>query len=190
MRAVVVYESMYGNTRAIAEAIATGLGERVDVTVLHADDANAEAIKGTDLVVVGGPTHMHGLSTSLSRRAAAQATEEDGHGHLEPHAGDSAGLRSWLAHFSGTGLLAAAFDTRLDRSAALTGAAARGIARRLRRQGCTLVAKPESFFVIDGEGPLEDGEVARACAWGAALATHIPPEALSSVSPNREGAQR
>ena len=188
MRAVVVYESMYGNTRQSRRRLRLG-----SVSVSTCSSARRRCQRRGDQR--DRPRSRRGPAPCMAsrhpcRRAAAQATEEDGHGPLEPHAGDSAGLRSWLAHFSGTGLLAAAFSTRFDRSAALTGAAARGIARRLRRQGCTLVAKPESFFVIDSEGPLEDGEVARACAWGAALATHIPPEALSSVSPNRAGAQR
>lgn len=176
MRAVVVYESIYGNTHAIAEAIGAGLGEHADVAVLPVADADAEALQGTSLLVVGGPTHMHGLSTSLSRRLAAQAAEEDEHIHVEPQAADAPGLRAWLSGLSGDELRAAAFDTRLDRSAALTGAAARGIARRLRGRGCTLVAEPESFFVTDSEGPLEDGEAARARAWGASLATNVPAE--------------
>ena len=164
MDALVVFESMYGNTRAIAQAIAEGLGRAPVRSVLEATDASA------DLLVVGGPTHMHGLATSGSRKMAAEAVKEDGHGELEPGAVEDPGLRQWLRDLpTVAGGRAATFDTRLDRSAALTGSAARGIARRLRRRGYDVVAS-ESFLVQDAEGPLEEGELERARAWGAQLA--------------------
>jgi hypothetical protein len=188
VRAVVVYESVYGNTRAIAEAIAAGLGDHADVALRRVADADAETLRDARLLVVGAPTHMHGLPTSWSRRLAARAAEEDGHTGVEPHASEGPGLRTWLSQVAGGDLSAAAFDTRIDRSAALTGAAARGIARRLHRRGCTLVAEPESFFVEDSEGPLEEGEVARARAWGSSLAARIEPEATSHSASHREGA--
>jgi Flavodoxin domain len=165
MNALVVYESMYGNTRAIAEAIAEGLGGATVQSTREVADGSA------DLLIVGGPTHMHGLTTSASRRMAAEAVKEDGHGELEPGATDAPGLRQWLRELpKAHGARAATFDTRVDRSAALTGSAARGIARRVRRRGYNIVAS-ESYFVQDGEGPLEDGELERARAWGAELAT-------------------
>ena len=165
MDALVVYESMYGNTRAIAEAIAEGLGGAV------LRSTREEADPSADLLIVGGPTHMHGLATSGSRKMAAEAVKEDGHGALEPGATDDQGLRQWLRDLPKVdGGRAATFDTRLDRSAALTGSAARGIARRLRRRGYRVVAS-ESYLVQDAEGPLEDGELDRARAWGAELAT-------------------
>jgi hypothetical protein len=169
--------SIYGNTRAVAEAI----GERAEVLVVNVAEVDAGALQGANLLVVGGPTHMHGLSSSLSRRLSARAGEEDGHVHVEPHAADGPGLRGWLSDLSGGELGAAAFDTRLDRSPAVTGAAARGIARRLERRGCRLVAEPESFFVVESEGPLEDGEAARARAWGATLAAAALSEAVPAA---------
>ena len=170
-RAVVIYESIYGNTRAVAEAIAAGLADHMEVTVapVGGAGAGAGALQGARLLVVGGPTHMHGLSTAMTRRMAAQAAEEDGHAPVEPEAARDPGLREWLRDLDGAGYAAAAFDTRIDRSAVLTGTAARGIAKRLHRRGCTSAAKAESFFVDDGEGPLADGELERARAWGASL---------------------
>jgi Flavodoxin domain len=166
MRALVVYESIYGNTRAIAEAIGDGLTPlgQVDVRPVHeADDA------GADVVVVGGPTHMHGMTSSLSRRMAVKAGEEDG-AEIEPGAREEIGLRQWLGQRSGEGRHAAAFDTRADAKPALTGAAARGIGRRLRRAGFSQITDPESFLVEDAEGPLAQGELERARAWGARIA--------------------
>ena len=174
MDAIVVYESVFGNTRAIAEAIADGLGS-VPVVPVH------EAANGrdpVDLLVVGGPTHMHGLATARTRHLAVEAAIEDGAGHVEPHATDEPGLRSWLRDLTpGVAHHAAAFDTRLDKSPWITGVAAHGIARRLRRHGLDVVST-ESFLVEEFEGPLEQGEVDRARAWGAELAA-----SLASPSP-------
>ena len=176
MRAVVVYESIYGNTRAVAEAIAAGIGEVGEVEVLSVSAAAPAALSDAQLVVVGGPTHMHGLSTELSRRSAAQGASEDGHHtKLDPDATTGPGLRSWLSALPHSERSAAAFDTRIDRSALLTGTAARGIARRLRHHGYAIVADPESFFVTESEGPLEDDELTRARAWGVALAARVSP---------------
>jgi hypothetical protein len=168
MNALVVYESMYGNTRAIAEAIADGLDNAAETTVRPVHQAGVE-LDGIDLLVVGGPTHMHGLATGLSRRASAQAAQEDGLA-LEPGATEEPGLRSWLRELPrGRPVRSAAFDTRADKAAALTGSAARGIARRLRHRGYDVVAR-ESFLVEDSEEPLAAGEAERARAWGAELA--------------------
>jgi hypothetical protein len=169
MKALVVYESMYGNTRAIAEAIAEGMGGSPVRSVQEAGPSPDQR----DLVVVGGPTHVHGLATSLSRRMAAEAAKEDGHAAVEPGATADSGLRTWLHELASCdGIRAAAFDTRIDRSPALTGSAARGIARRLRHRGYDVIAN-QSFFVQDAEGPLEDGELERARAWGRELARQL-----------------
>jgi hypothetical protein len=169
MKVLVAYESIYGNTRAVAEAVAEGLRPLADVSVLPLHEADLSAVLDADLLVVGGPTHMHGLSTSMSRRMAAQAGDEEDVA-VEPGAADGPGLRGWLSERRGEGRQAAAFDTRADRSAAMTGAASRGIARRLRRRGYDLVADPESFLVEDTEGPLADGELERARDWGRTVA--------------------
>ena len=115
---------------------------------------------------------MHGLPTSLSRKMAAKGSEEEGV-PLDPSATADPGIRSWLSEQGGDGRAAAAFDTRIDKSPALTGSAARGIAKRLRGRGFELAAAPESFFVDDAEGPLAEGEIERARAWGRTLASSI-----------------
>ena len=164
MNALVIYESMYGNTHAVADAIAAGLGAETR-PVHEAGSVPADL----DLLVVGGPTHMHGLTTSLSRKMAVSAAKEDAAG-VEPGATDEPSLRQWLRDLDVPGATrAAAFDTRGDARAAVTGSAARGIARRLRRHGLDVVDS-QSFLVADSEGPLEEGELERARAWGASLA--------------------
>ena len=162
MKAIVVYESIYGNTRAIAEAIAEGLGGAPAVS--PADAAQA------DLLVVGGPTHIHGVATPRSRRAALDAPG----GATAAAATPEPGLRDWLAKLSRADhARAAAFDTRLDKPEWLTGAASHGIAKRLRRHGYTVV-DTSSFLVAGNEGPLLDGELERARRWGTELAAAFP----------------
>ena len=172
MNALIVYESMYGNTRAVAEAVADGLGGDWTTTVRSVHEAGAVP-DDVDLLLVGGPTHMHGLSTALSRSMAASAAKEDA-GKLAPGATEDPGLRSWLRDLPRrSGAQAAAFDTRGDARAAVTGSAARGIARRLRHHGYDVVGI-ESFLVADAEGPLEEGELDRARAWAAGLVAAHP----------------
>jgi hypothetical protein len=170
MRAMVVYESMYGNTRLVAEHIALGLSDGYDVTVRTVDEVLEAPQPEPDLLVVGGPTHVHGLPNRRTRQAASDAAEKPGSGLvLEPSA-IGPGVREWLARMGeGACEAAAAFDTRIDAPAALTGRASKGIAKRLRRCGFGLVAEPESFLV-DKHNHLLPGEAERATAWGAALA--------------------
>jgi sulfite reductase alpha subunit-like flavoprotein len=172
MKAVVVFESMYGNTRAIAEAVAKGLeaSSGADVTVAPASQADAEMIRQADLLVVGAPTHAHGMSHPGTRRAAAEAAaKHDSKLQLDPSAGvDGGGIRDWLAHLDARGGVSAAFDTRLDAPAIFTGRAAPKIARQLRRHGFAAVTEPESFLVTK-DTELCPGETARAQDWGTRL---------------------
>src|ERR1700760_1477802 len=78
MRALVVYESMYGNTHAVAVNIAAGLSTRHDVTMVPVTRATPELVAAADLLVVGGPTHMHGMSRPASRRMAADTARKEG----------------------------------------------------------------------------------------------------------------
>jgi Flavodoxin len=177
MNVTIVYESMFGNTHEVAEAIAEGVrvaGPGADVQCLPVGDAAAERVATTDLLVVGGPTHMRGMTSGLSRRMGisgeekAEAKGEPAH-EIEPDA-EGPGLREWFDGLPKVrdGHQGAAFDTRL--ASALAGGAARGIARRLRGRGYRLVSDPEGFIVDDAYGPLRPGEVERAKQWGAQLA--------------------
>lgn len=173
MKAVVVYESIYGNTAQVAQAVAEGLREGVEVVVMPASDNVRIALDDADLLVVGGPTHVHGMSTEMSRRAAAADVKTAERTGVEP-ALEGEAVRQLLHDVGeGDGMGAAAFDTRIHKARVLTGSAARGIARRLARHDFALVAEPESFFVADTAGPLEEGERERAVEWGRMLARTV-----------------
>lgn len=171
MRAVVVYESMYGNTHRVAAAIGVGLEDGFDVAVVPVAQADLAVLKDADLVVVGGPTHMHGMSRGSTRKGAADsARKADSDLTLEPEA-QGPGLRDWLDSL-GKGRYhasAAAFDTRMAGPSAFTGRASKGVSRALRHHGFDLVAKPESF-VVTKENHLGPDEADRARTWGARLA--------------------
>ncbi len=171
MRALVVYESMFGNTRHVAEAVARGLSEGGSVRVLPVVEAAAVDPGDYDLVVIGGPTHVHGMSRETTRQSA-QESAENSHGRLtmEPD-GAVVGVRDWIDSFSGIPGRAAAFDTRFDAAPLLTGRASKRIDKHLRSSGFTMLAAPESFLVTAKETRLLPGEEARAQAWGELLAT-------------------
>jgi len=172
MKTVIVYESMYGNTRVIADAIAQGLGPECEAAVVPVSQARPQLLDGADLVVVGGPTHVHGMSRASTRKGAAEAARKPG-SQLTLEAGaEGPGLRDWLADLGPVNAPAAAFDTRVEGPAVLTGQASKGIARLLRQHGLTMAAKPESFLVTKAN-QLRDGEQDRARNWGRHLASNV-----------------
>jgi menaquinone-dependent protoporphyrinogen IX oxidase len=171
VRALVVYESMYGNTHVVADNIADGLRGTYEVTLVPVSEATADLVAETDLLVVGAPTHMHGLSTASSRQLARKAVAKPESGlTLDPDAGGLA-LRDWLSGLPASldTRLAAAFDTRLAGAPVMTGRASRGVGRLLKRHGYFLIAPPESF-VVTKQNTLVEGEPVRARQWGEALA--------------------
>ncbi|MEU0465212.1 flavodoxin domain-containing protein [Amycolatopsis sp. NPDC006131] len=164
MRALVVYESMFGSTEDIAREIAKGLSAAMQVEVTNVDDA-PEQPEGFDLVVAGGPTHVHGMSRASTRESARKQAVTD--------IRSRSGLREWMDGLAPPtpGTRAATFDTRIDKPAWLVGSAAHGAAKGLRRKGYALAAEPASFFVDGAEpGDLHAGERERAREWGASLA--------------------
>jgi flavodoxin len=182
MRAVVIYESMYGNTHTIADAIARGLAPGNEVTVVPVAKAAPELLDGAGLVVVGGPTHIHGMSGTRSRQAAVEAARKDGSRlTLEPHA-QGPGLRDWFGTVGQIRGCGAAFDTRVDGPAVLTGHASKGIAKLLSRHGLTEIAPAQSFLVTK-DNQLPPGEEDRAEQWGRELAAKLPAAAAPLIPP-------
>lgn len=165
MRALVVYESMFGNTEAVARAVAGGIQESMAVDIVEVGAAPDAVPEDVSLLVVGGPTHAFGMSRPATRiDAARQALTIIS---LER------GIREWLkglpARTSAT--QATAFDTRV--TSRVTGSAARVASRRLGRLDYPLVAAPEGFRVTGVRGPLIDGELDRARVWGMALGAAV-----------------
>jgi hypothetical protein len=170
MRALIVYESMYGNTHFIADRIAAGFGAADEVRVVAVRDATADLVDWADLLVVGGPTHVHSLSRETTRRSAREAAAKStSHLTMDPSS-DGPGVRDWFGGLAALhGKDAAAFDTRLDAPPIFTGRASKGIEHRLEHSGATLITAAESFLV-NRDNQLVDGEAARAARWGQALA--------------------
>lgn len=167
MRALVVYESMFGNTRTIAEAIGKGLSTELVVDLCEVGSA-PRSTDGHDVLLVGGPTHAFTMSTRQTRSDTLQKAT----GRAVP---TEAGIRDWIGgvapHRDRTPFVT--FDTRYDRPLWVTGSAARRAASRLRRRGFERMAPSMSFFVTDAEGPLVAGEQARAFEWGERLAVRL-----------------
>lgn len=173
MKALVVYESMYGNTRHIAEAIAGGLRMSVPTNLWLARDAAVADLDDVELVVVGGPTHAWGVSSRRTRDAAVVDAGKHPD-HLLENASVVAGVREWLHAMKRQGRCrAVAFDTRLGKPKLLTGSAARAIQRKLRRAGFTTFDRAHSFTVTASAGPLSPGEIERAEQWGEAMGRKI-----------------
>lgn len=163
MRTLVVVESSFGNSRAVAEALAEGLAAELGDADVRSVGKTPTELAGIELLVVGGPTHAFGMSRDQTRADAVRQGA--------PAETSGPGIREWLAGLDPPARLqVATFDTRVAKVRHLPGSAARGAARMLRRRGCVLVARPESFFVVDTTGPLVDGELERAREWGAEVA--------------------
>ena len=141
MNTLIMYDSTFGNTEHLARAMADELAYYGTVRLLRVPEGGAFERGEADVLIVGGPTQRHG--TSLAMRAFLES------------------MPRRTLH----GLAAAAFDTRYHMAAWKSGSAAHRIAGRLKRAGALLVVPPESFFVAEREGPLEQGELERAAQW-------------------------
>lgn len=172
MRALVIYESMFGNTREIARAVADGIAPTLEADVIDAADAPVEIAADVALIVLGGPTHAHGMSTPASREDSARRAGDG----LVSH---GIGVREWTEAVrpATTPVATAVFDTRIKGPGFLWGSAAKPAAKRLASLGFQMIVEPEDFIVGGPTGPLfdrlEPGEVERARAWGADLAQRV-----------------
>jgi flavodoxin len=155
MEAIVLYDSVFGNTQKVAEAIAGALRANAQVRILRPSDLPQSVLPDTDLLVVGSPTRGFRPTEGMAR------------------------VMKRLPAKSLRGTRVAAFDTRFkadELKSATTrfvvktgGYAAKRIASQLQKAGGSLSAPPEGFYVEDIEGPLKPGELERAAAWASAL---------------------
>ena len=167
MKTIVVYESHWGNTAAVARAIAEGIGPAA--RAVSTDEATPSIIAEAELVVAGAPLLGFSLPTEamLQNIAGSAATNPVAPDVSHPS------LRSWLDGLPNGSGRAAAFETRIWWS---PGSAAKTILGKLEGHGYH-PASPAQRFIVQGKyGPLRDGELERAKAWGAELARVCVPE--------------
>jgi flavodoxin len=152
MKALVVYDSVFGNTEQIAQAIGNALGSHEDVEILRVSNAKPEQLTGLKLLIVGSPTQKFRPTAAINNLLKRVPKN---------------GLK---------GVKIAAFDTRLTMSdiekspilsffVRLFGYAAQPISDRLKKKGAELIIPPEGFLVEGTQGPLKEGELERAANW-------------------------
>jgi hypothetical protein len=166
MKAVVVYESYWGNTAAVARAIAEGIGP--GARALATDEAKGEALTGVDLIVAGSPIIAFRLPTEKMRSDLAA---KPGKAPTPPDLSHPS-MRSWLEKLPAGRGGAAAFETGFKLS---PGGAKNAILKGLERAGYRPASKSQRFLVKGSYGPVREGELDRARAWGAELAKAIRP---------------
>jgi hypothetical protein len=172
LKIMIVYESMFGVTRQVAEAVERGAksvaGNRVAVSLRRVSEVQPEEVMELDVLVVGAPTHAQTLSRPETRAVAAKWAADPGRSlTLEPDALED-GVREFLPTLHPTDADFVAFDTRVDAPEVFTGSAARSIRRRLVKKGLEALLPAESFLVTK-DGSLVDGEERRAEDLGRAL---------------------
>lgn len=138
--ALIIYDSAYGNTKRIAEAIAETIG--AGARCIFIDDIEKVNLND-DLLIVGCPINAW---------------------HPTPKVTEF--LKS-LSSSQLSGVSAASFDTRID--SIFSGNAARRIASGLKKAGAIIVAAPQGFYVKATAGPLADGEIEKAREWARSL---------------------
>jgi flavodoxin I len=164
MKALIIYDSLYGNTEKIAQAIANGLtGE---IKVVRVGEADPSELKTCDLLIIGSPVHGGRATPALDE-------------FIKKLPADSLQGKS-----------VAAFDTRFEAEEQGVGLrllmsviryAAQRLAKALEKKGGILVAEPEGFIVENKEGPLKQGELERATKWATqlSLAKKVPSSTAS-----------
>ena len=149
MESLVVYDSKFGNTKKVAEAIAAGLAGHGPVRLLGLDKLPPQTLGPVDLLFIGGPTQAHAMTARMRQFVDA------------------------LPARPASGMAVATFDTRLRMPAVISESAAKTIARKLRSVGVRIFAAPESFFVRGSLPQLEEGETERATDWAKGVADRL-----------------
>jgi flavodoxin len=155
MQALVVYDSVYGNTERVAHAIGNVLAARNEIRVRRVGDVNSADLANLNLLIVGSPTQQFRATPAIKKFIGGIRKGE---------------LKD---------VPVAAFDTRLGMEdmpsrilppfVKIFGYAAKPIADSLVNKGGKLVTPPEGFLVKGMEGPLKEGELERAATWAERL---------------------
>ena len=170
MMAIVVYESHWGNTEAVARAIAAGLGP--GATAVTTDEAAVAVLTEPDLVVAGAPLMALRLPTEKTVEALHPIPEEPTPDVSHPT------MRTWLTTIpEGRGWFAA-FETKLHWS---PGGATGAIAKGLKTAGYREICPARKFQVESKTGPLRDGELEKARLWGRELAERLHEQLLTAA---------
>ena len=166
MKALIVVESMFGNTREAADAVAEGLrGGGGEVDVVDVSAAPAAVAADVSLLIVGGPTHAFSMTRESTRRDALKQA------HDSDEARADTGIREWIsAAAPDPRVRVVTFDTRVKK-AFIPGSAAKSAAKALAQHGFEHAERGETFWVEDTPGRLKPGEAERAREWGRSLAT-------------------
>ncbi len=164
MRAIVVYESHWGNTAAVARAIAEGIGP--ETRVMSTAEATAAAIGDADLIVVGSPLLGFRLPNEGMLQSLARGADQD---PVPPDLSHPS-MRTWLERLPKGSAAVAAFETRIWWS---PGSAAKAILKEMEQAGYRPIAKPQKYIVKGKYGPLRDGELEKAKAWGEELTRSV-----------------
>jgi hypothetical protein len=169
MKAIVVYESLWGSTAAVARAIAEGIGP--DARAMSTAEATLKVINRADLIIAGAPVHSLNLPSEQTREWARVGSM--GPAGAPPDLSHPM-MRTWLTSLPRGSARVTAFDTRV-KSWYGWGAASK-IHAALRQAGYSPLARPRGFYVTGHpvlprtNGVLADGEAERARQWGAELA--------------------
>jgi hypothetical protein len=159
MSVLIVVESEFGNTGAIATSIAEGFGQPDSVIVCRPSQAPATIPDEVSLLLVGAPTHNLAAPTPASRKKAAERTA---------YQGGEIGALEWIAAIGPRPDLAVfTFDTAV--AGPFSGSAAKALTKLLRRRGFAKAKVGRSFIVTGTEGPLSEDQLAQARQWGAEL---------------------
>lgn len=166
MRAFIVYESMFGNTKRVAESIQRGLSRHMETEIFEVSEVSNVIPDDVGLLIIGAPTHAFGLSREGTR---VQAKFRNEHQEIVSR---GRGVREWLNIVSIPDHTdVASFSTRIA-TPKLPGTAGSSIRRRLRRLHAHTFSSVD-FLVGGTEGPLIGGELIKAEEWGDSLGQEV-----------------
>jgi len=178
MSIAVVYESMFGSTRQLATAIANTLAAYDTVAIRSVNDV--ESVSGAELLVIGGPTHAHGMSRPATRAEAVKWADDESKGlSLEPSA-PGIGVREWIEGLETVPPLIVAFDSRIDTARIFSGAASGHMEKELLGRGARALV-PSMSFLVSGKTVLQPGELERAHAWAVTVGEALAATRVASA---------